>query len=159
MTGGPTGARADPVRRPQFDGLHACHRSRDTGQPRDLRLEPRRGRRPAIGWKPKVHVYSTQEVLHRIEKGHVRPNTSHELSYAVVSALARRQEAYIETLTMEVWQLEQQVTGGGGEELLDDRNPSVVTSATRGSSTIPGTSSTGCSGLATGCWWSARWVR
>ena len=26
-------------------------------------------------------------------------------------------------------------------------------------STIPGTSSTGCSGLATGCWWSARWVR
>ena len=61
---------------------------------------------------PQVASRETREVLQRIEKGHVTPTTPHELSYAIVSALARHQEAYIETLTSEVWQLEQQVTGG-----------------------------------------------
>ena len=68
---------------------------------------------------PHIASRETREVLHRIEKGHVRPNTPHELSYAVVSALARHQEAYIETLTMEVWQLEQQVTGGDIDDPRD----------------------------------------
>jgi magnesium transporter len=68
---------------------------------------------------PHIASRETREVLHRIEKGHVRPNSPHELSYAVVSALARHQEAYIETLTMEVWQLEQQVTGGDIDDPRD----------------------------------------
>jgi Mg2+ and Co2+ transporter CorA len=68
---------------------------------------------------PHIASRETQEVLHRIEKGHVRPSTPHELSYAIVSTLVRHQEAYIETLTREVWQLEQQVTGGDIEDPRD----------------------------------------
>jgi Mg2+ and Co2+ transporter CorA len=68
---------------------------------------------------PHIASRETREVLHRIEKGHVTPNTPHELSYAIVSALARHQEAYIETLTSEVWQLEQQVTGGDIDDPRD----------------------------------------
>ena len=62
-----------------------------------------------------------------------------ELSYAIVSALARTQEAYVETLTSDVWRLKQQVTGG--------------TSTTRKSSSrtrsAPGTACSRC----------ARWAR
>ena len=61
---------------------------------------------------PEVASRETREVLQRIENRHLTLATPHELSYAIVSALARRQEAYIETLTSEVWQLKQQVTGG-----------------------------------------------
>lgn len=61
---------------------------------------------------PHIAAAETRDVLHRVETGHVTPTTPHELSYAIVCALVRHQEAYIETLTSEVWQLEQQVTGG-----------------------------------------------
>jgi hypothetical protein len=40
------------------------------------------------------------------------PATGFELSYAIVSALTRDQEDFIEAVAKDVWRLEQQVTGG-----------------------------------------------
>ena len=54
----------------------------------------------------------TRAVLGRIEAGRLRPGSSAELSYAIVSALAEGQEAFVETITREVWPLEQRVTSG-----------------------------------------------
>ena len=54
----------------------------------------------------------TEAVRHRIEQGRFHPRSSFDLSYAVVSALARHQERFIETQTREVWALERRVTGG-----------------------------------------------
>jgi len=65
---------------------------------------------PAVD--PQVALRETRAVLRRIEAGRLKPSTPFELSYAIVSALARTQEAYVETLTSDVWRLEQQVTGG-----------------------------------------------
>lgn len=62
--------------------------------------------------EPQVALRETRGVLSRIEAGRLSPDTPFELSYAIVSALTRRQEDYIETVTSDVWQLEQQVTGG-----------------------------------------------
>jgi Mg2+ and Co2+ transporter CorA len=65
---------------------------------------------PAVD--PRVAQIETGDVLRRLESGRLHPATSFELSYAIVSALARRQEAFVETQTQQVWQLEQRVTGG-----------------------------------------------
>jgi magnesium/cobalt transport protein CorA len=76
---------------------------------------------PAV--KPEVALREVREVLTRIEAGRLRPATSFELSYAIVSAMTRRHEAYVESMTSEVWQLEQQVTGGeidDPEEFLNE---------------------------------------
>jgi Mg2+ and Co2+ transporter CorA len=76
---------------------------------------------PAVD--PSVPVRETDAVLRRIEAGRLRPTTPHEVSYAIVSALAHRLEAFIEELTTEVWQLEQRVTGGhmgNPEEFLEE---------------------------------------
>jgi len=54
----------------------------------------------------------TRAVLERMEAGRLYPSSPFELSYAVVSALTRHQEAFVAALTREVWQLEQQVTSG-----------------------------------------------
>ena len=53
----------------------------------------------------------------------MHPATSYELSYAIVSAMTRHHEAYVESATSEVWKLEQQVTGGeidDPEEFLNE---------------------------------------
>jgi magnesium transporter len=76
---------------------------------------------PAVD--PAVPVRETEAVLRRIEAGRLRPSSPYELSYAIVSALAHRLEAFIEELTTEVWQLEQRVTGGhmgNPEEFLEE---------------------------------------
>jgi magnesium transporter len=54
----------------------------------------------------------TRAVLRRIEAGRLHPVSAFELSYAIVSALAQGQEAFVETVTREVWPLEQRVTSG-----------------------------------------------
>jgi magnesium transporter len=54
----------------------------------------------------------TRAVLGRIEAGRLRPKSPFELSYAIVSALAQGQEGFVETVTREVWPLEQRVTSG-----------------------------------------------
>jgi magnesium transporter len=54
----------------------------------------------------------TRAVLRRVEAGRLRPRSAFELSYAVVSSLAQSQEAFVESVTREVWPLEQRVTSG-----------------------------------------------
>jgi hypothetical protein len=65
---------------------------------------------PAV--PPEAALGETRAVLGRIEGGRLRPRSAFELSYAIVSALAQGQEAFVETVTREVWPLEQRVTSG-----------------------------------------------
>ena len=60
----------------------------------------------------KASLRQTRGVQRRIEAGRLRPSSPFELSYAIVSALAQCQEAFVETVTREVWPLEQRVTSG-----------------------------------------------
>ena len=63
-----------------------------------------------------VALRETQSVLARIEAGRLHPETPFDLSFAIVSALARSQEAYVETVTTDVWRLEQRVTAGSVDD-------------------------------------------
>jgi len=65
---------------------------------------------PAVD--PEVALRETRSVHARIAAGRFRPGSAFELSHAIVSALARNQEAFVEVMTRDVWQLEQRVTGG-----------------------------------------------
>jgi magnesium transporter len=65
---------------------------------------------PAV--TPEAALRETRAVLGRIEAGRLRPRSAFELSYAIVSALAQGQEAFVETVTRQVWPLEQRVTSG-----------------------------------------------
>jgi Mg2+ and Co2+ transporter CorA len=65
----------------------------------------------------------TDSVARRLEAGKLRPKSPFDLSYAIVSALSRRQEAFVEVLTQHVWLLEQRVTSGhmgNPEKFLDE---------------------------------------
>jgi len=76
---------------------------------------------PAVD--PSAALRETRAVLRRLGAGRLRPASPFELSYAIISALSRHQEAFVEVLTRDVWQLEQRVTGGdfgNAEELLED---------------------------------------
>jgi magnesium transporter len=65
---------------------------------------------PAV--HPDVALRETRAVLERIQAGRLLPSTPFQLSHAIVSVLTREQENFVETLTTDVWQLEQQLTGG-----------------------------------------------
>jgi magnesium transporter len=65
---------------------------------------------PAV--RPEVALRQTREALQRIEAGRLRPATPFELSHAIVSGMTRVQDEFVETMTKDVWQLEQRVTGG-----------------------------------------------
>ena len=65
---------------------------------------------PAV--PPEAAQRETRAVLGRIEAGRLRPRSPAEVSYAIVSALAQGQEAFVETVTRQVWPLEQRVTSG-----------------------------------------------
>jgi Mg2+ and Co2+ transporter CorA len=65
---------------------------------------------PAVD--PAVALRQTDAVRRRLESGSLRPTSPFELSYAVVSAIARHQESFVAMVTSDVWLLEQQVTGG-----------------------------------------------
>jgi len=76
---------------------------------------------PAV--TPEAALRETRAVLARLEAGRLRPTSPFELSYAVVSALAQGQEAFVETVTRQVWPLEQRVTSGhlgNPEEFLEE---------------------------------------
>jgi magnesium transporter len=76
---------------------------------------------PAV--TPEAAQRETRAVLKRIEAGRLRPHSAFELSYAIVSALAQGQEAFVETVTRQVWPLEQRVTSGhlgNPEEFLEE---------------------------------------
>ena len=62
---------------------------------------------PAV--HPDVALRQTREALKRIEAGRLRPATPFELSHAIVSAMTRGQDDFVENLTRDVWHLEQQV--------------------------------------------------
>jgi Mg2+ and Co2+ transporter CorA len=65
---------------------------------------------PAV--PPEAAQRETRAVLGRIEAGRLNPRSAFELSYAIVSALAQGQEGFVETVTRQVWPLEQRVTPG-----------------------------------------------
>jgi Mg2+ and Co2+ transporter CorA len=76
---------------------------------------------PAV--TPEAAQRETRAVLRRVEAGRLHPTSPFELSYAVVSALAQGQEAFVETVTRQVWPLEQRVTSGhlgNPEEFLEE---------------------------------------
>jgi magnesium transporter len=54
----------------------------------------------------------TEAVRSRIRSGRLAPATSFELSHAIISSLTRRMEHFVETLTEDVWGLEQRVMAG-----------------------------------------------
>jgi magnesium transporter len=56
-----------------------------------------------------VALRETRAVLKRLESGRLRAASSFELSYAIVSALARHQEAFVATLAQEAGRLEQRL--------------------------------------------------
>jgi Mg2+ and Co2+ transporter CorA len=76
---------------------------------------------PAIS--EEVALRETHAVLRRLESGRLRPSSSFELSYAIVSALARHQESFVATLAQEGGLLEHRVMAdeiGDAEQFLDE---------------------------------------
>jgi magnesium transporter len=76
---------------------------------------------PAV--TPEAAQRETHAVLRRLQAGRLHPTSGFELSYAIVSALAQGQEAFVETVTRQVWPLEQRVTSGhlgDPEEFLEE---------------------------------------
>jgi magnesium transporter len=65
---------------------------------------------------PEVALRETRAVRQRVESGRLRPSTSFELSYAIVSAVARHQEAFVATLAQEAGLLEQRLMA----DVVDD---------------------------------------
>ncbi|HEY2834826.1 MAG TPA: magnesium transporter CorA family protein [Sporichthyaceae bacterium] len=68
-------------------------------------------------------VQETDAVRAKIEAGRYLPTTPFELSHAIVSAIARHMERFLEQATEEVWRLEQTVNAGDDgdpEEFLED---------------------------------------
>ena len=65
---------------------------------------------------PEVALRETRAVRQRVESGRLRPSTSFELSYAIVSAVARHQEAFVATLAQEAGLLEQRLLA----DVVDD---------------------------------------
>ena len=71
---------------------------------------------------PEVALRETRAVL-GVSKRRLRPAHRLQLSHAIVTVLTREQEDFIETLTKDVWQLEQRLTGGNvgdPEEYLNE---------------------------------------
>jgi len=63
--------------------------------------------------RPQDHRERAREPRRRrLEKGRLRPDSPFALSHAIVAALTRNQEEYVEQVTADVWRLEQRVTGG-----------------------------------------------
>ena len=106
-----------------FVVLHAPERGKH-GHVHYLELDQFVGRRylvtihgpinPAVD--PRAALRETDEVLDRLVAGRLHPSTPFDLSYAIVSALTRRQEDFVEMITKDVWELEQRVTGGQVDE-------------------------------------------
>jgi magnesium transporter len=65
---------------------------------------------PAVD--PELALRETGAVLKRIQAGRLQPRSSFELSYAVVSAVTRNQDAFVAALAREAGLLEQQVMAG-----------------------------------------------
>ncbi len=76
---------------------------------------------PAV--PPELAMRETEAVLRRIEGGRLRPDSPVELSYTIVSMLARRQETLVSDLAVKVAALEARVMKDPGrdpEQLLEE---------------------------------------
>jgi magnesium transporter len=76
-----------------------------------------------VAVEPEVALLESRAVLGRLERGRLKPTTSYDLSYALVSTLTGRLRDYLGDLTREVWRLEQRVTAGHmgrPEEFLEE---------------------------------------
>src|SRR6266567_849528 len=76
---------------------------------------------PAVN--PEVALRETHAVLERIQKGRLRPASSLELSYTIVSAVARNHEGFVATVAREIGLLEQRVMAsdvGDPERFLEE---------------------------------------
>lgn len=65
----------------------------------------------------------TRALRQKIEQGRMRPSSTAELSYALGSAIARRQEAFVSGIASKIASLERRIVaenGGDPEELLED---------------------------------------
>ena len=72
---------------------------------------------------PGAALVETSSVGNRLDAGRLRPASSYELSFAVVTALSGRMRNYLTALTQDVWRLEQRVTAGhlgDAEQFLDE---------------------------------------
>jgi Mg2+ and Co2+ transporter CorA len=72
---------------------------------------------------PSAAAVETESVSRRLEAGRLRPTSSYQLSFAVVTALSSRMRDYLSALTQDVWRLEQRVTAGhlgDAERFLDE---------------------------------------
>jgi magnesium transporter len=87
---------------------------------------------PAV--HPDVALRETRAVLQRIQAGRLRPATASQLSHAIVTVLTREQEDFIETMTKDVWQLEQRLTV----------ETSAIPRSTSTSSSVPAMASLPC---------------
>ena len=70
-----------------------------------------------------VSLRDTEEVLARITAGRFHPGNAFDLSHAIVSAMTRRMERFLDTLAGDVWDLELRVTSGDvgdPEQFLDE---------------------------------------
>ena len=68
-------------------------------------------------------LVETRQIRERLDSGRLRPNTPAELSHAIVSAIAHRQEDYVSRLATRVATLERQVLGGAAidtEQTLEE---------------------------------------
>jgi Mg2+ and Co2+ transporter CorA len=75
---------------------------------------------PAVD--PAVARREVDIVLERLEAGRLRPTDPYALSLSIVTAMQHYMESFLESLTADVWHLEQQVTLGelgDPEEFLD----------------------------------------
>jgi magnesium transporter len=76
---------------------------------------------PAVN--PDVALRETGAVLNRLQAGRLHPASSFELSYTIVSAMARQQEGFVATIAREVGLLEQRVMAsdvGDPEQFLEE---------------------------------------
>ncbi len=89
---------------------------------------------PAVD--PAAAAVEVTSLLRRLREGRLHPAAPYDLSHAIVSALTGRLRNYTQTLTRDVWGLEQ-------------RSPADI-------SATPNSSSRRCSGPGTGC---SRWKR
>ena len=65
---------------------------------------------------PGLEFRETSAVLKRVSAGRLRPESSFELSHAIVSAMTRHQEGFLGILALEVGLLEQRVMGEEHED-------------------------------------------
>ncbi len=72
---------------------------------------------------PALALVETSAVSRRIDQGRWRPGSPVELAHSIVTSMNQRMRHHVETLTLEIWRLEREVTAGtlgDPEKFLED---------------------------------------